>query len=104
MAGAALSMAGVGWAADPHEHGNERSPAVQAALNETIARLPPPDYAAITEIRRAGIGKSDAGSLVTLEGAIGMSVVVVLDENGVPHTQCVETAPLPVSAIQQPHP
>jgi hypothetical protein len=98
---AALACVGACLAAEPHAHGEPRSPAVQAALREAIARLPPPDYAALTETRRAAPGKADAGSMVSLDGAIGMSVVVVLDETGAPHAECVETAPPPVRDPKQ---
>lgn len=88
-------------AAHGHEHG-ERSAHVQAALDAAIARVPPPAWAGLRETVRPSAGKSaNAGSIVQLDAAVGMSVVVVLDENGQPHTECVESAPPQIVAAGQ---
>jgi hypothetical protein len=86
-----------------HEHG-ARSPEVQAALDAAIAKVPPPAWSGLRETRRAGVGKSgEAGAIVELDAAVGISVVVVLDENGQPHTECVESAaPQIVAAAKEP--
>ena len=79
--------------ATPHEHGEVRSAEVKAALHEAIARVPKPDWAALRESRLPAGGKASGDRVIELEASTAMSVVVVLDENGVPHTECVESAP-----------
>lgn len=96
-----LPVSGVAYAqqtAHGHDHG-ARSAQVQAALDEAIAKVPPPAWSGLRETVRPAAGKSaDAGSIVELDAAVGMSVVVVIDENGQPHTECVESAPPQVVA------
>lgn len=84
---------------DGHGHG-ERSPAVEAALREVIAQLPQANHGAMRPTRQKAMGPGGPTETVSvdLDKAIGMSVVVVLDENGVPHSECVETAGAPVIA------
>jgi hypothetical protein len=89
--------AGAQQAEAGHEHG-ARSAAVEAALAEAIAKVPPPDHRSAKLTRHPGVGKSGAGSSIEMTNPVGMTVVVVLDENGVAHSECVESAPPDVVA------
>ena len=92
--GALAALPGLSPAQTPpaHSHGEERSEAVQAALDAAIARVPRARYEDLRETRLPAAGKRDAGTLVELGTALQQSVVVVLDANGVPHSECVEGA------------
>ena len=79
--------------AAPHEHGERRSAEVTAALDEAIARVPKPDWSALRESRLPKRGKAGSERVVELEASKAMSIVVVLDDEGAPHTECVESAP-----------
>ena len=78
-----------------HAHAHGEVPAhVQAKLDEAKARVAQPRWSAIRETRVGARRKSgQGGTLVELESAVNMAVVVVLDENGQPHTECIEAAP-----------
>ena len=78
-------------AEDGHDHG-QRSPAVEAALADAIARVPQADYGTMKLTRHSVMTKSGVGESVEITNPVGMSVVVVLDENGAAHSQCVESA------------
>lgn len=96
LLGGLLAAPGVALAQGPvapHEHGERRSAEVTAALEEAIARVPKPDWSALRESRLPAPGKAGGARVVELEAAKAMSIVVVLDDEGVPHTECVESAP-----------
>ena len=78
--------------AQPHSHGEVRSAQVQAALEEAVARVPAPRYERLRETPQPGKNKRVAGTLLEVDGALQQSVVVVIDEAGVAHTECVEGA------------
>ena len=86
-----------------HDHG-ERSAAVEAALAEAISRVPQADYRSMNLRRTSGAGKTGIGESIAIDNPVGMSVVVVLDENGQPHSECVESAPPQVVAGASPEP
>lgn len=78
-------------AEDGHDHG-QRPAAVEAALAEAIARVPKADYGTMKLTRHSVMTKSGIGESVEISNPVGMSVVVVLDENGNAHSECVESA------------
>jgi hypothetical protein len=97
LMGGLLALPGLAPAqsAEPaHTHGEVASPAVQAALEDAKARVPRPRWEAIHE-KRIAIGRrsAQADTLIELDDALNQTVVVVLDANGTPHSECVEGAP-----------
>ena len=74
-----------------HDHG-PRSTAVEAALDQAVARVPKADYGTMKLRRQTYPGKAGIAESLMIDNPVGMSVVVVIDENGEAHTECVESA------------
>jgi hypothetical protein len=86
-----------------HEHAS-RPAEVEAALAAAIAALPQADYGKMNLTRHTGPGKTGIGTSVQIDNPVGMSVVVVIDENGVAHSECAASAPPHVVAGASPEP
>ena len=91
MLGARCALPGVA-PAQPHSHGEVRPAKVQAALDEAVARVPGPRYERLRETPQPSKNQRVAGTLLQVDGALQQAVVVVIDDAGVAHTECVEGA------------